>query len=345
MKTIRLLTLVLAVLLMTACGASSSGALTPEPAATFPAAPSASATAGPAVPTAVPASPAASATAPETAANTPAAVTLTPLAAGGLVNLHQVDWNSFLAATPNLDHPAVPPPTSNNFGPYVQVRTGLPQTAIQGFAMTDGILYLNFSDDGQEEAVISLFSGGTGGNFGLLVYKAGPAEPVLAAYLGGYKIGAIADGNQLLVREPIYAGWEPNCCPGGISETHYRLQGNQLVVTSRTANGIPEMRLYTVQHFYELLQQKKYDEAYAFLSPRFRAAQPFDAWKAGYQGTVSFTFQTADRPDGSVAVDLTSVDQTPAGQVTRRFRGTWTLVWSDAAKQWLLDRGLIGPVP
>ncbi len=345
MKRMRLATLVLAVLVIAGCAGSSSGAVTAGPAAAASLTPSASATATSAAPAEMPASPTAFPTTAAMVSSPPSAATLTPLTASGLVNLRHVDWNAFLAATPDLDHPAVPPPTSNNFGPYVQVKTGSPQTAIQGFAMTDGILSLNFSDDGQEEAVISLFSGGTGGNFGLLIYKAGPTEPVLAAYLGGYKVGAVADGNQLLVREPIYAGWEPNCCPSGMSETHYRLEGNRLVAKTRTANGIPEMRLYTVQRFYELLEQKKYVEAYAFLSPTFQAAKPFDAWQAGYQNTVSFTFQAADRPDGSVAINLTSVDQTASGQATRHFQGTWTLVWSDTAKQWLLDRGLISPVP
>ena len=38
-----------------------------------------------------------------------------------------------------------------------------------------------------------------------------------------------------------------------------------------------------------------------------------------------------------MGVELTAVDQTEAGRVTRRYKGTWSLVWSPMASQWLLD--------
>lgn len=256
--------------------------------------------------------------------------------------MRTVDWFKVVTTDPNLQYdPTIPPPPGLTNAPWVQLKS---DKNVSGHALIapDQILYLDISGDRQEEAIISLYSGGTAGNLGLLVYTVANNAPILADSLPGYKIGAVADGNRLKVTEPIYQGWEPNCCPSGFFESRFRLQANKLVQVSRDEMPIPEAKKMTVAKFYELLQAKNYSDAYNnFLGPNYRASHPYAQWSAGYANTVSFTFTTADLPDGRVKVDLTATDKTTTGTVTKKFTGTWRLIWYSTArfKQWMLDQG------
>ena len=40
----------------------------------------------------------------------------------------------------------------------------------------------------------------------------------------GYKIGVAIEGDQVVIHEPNYVGFEPNCCPSSISRTLNALQ-------------------------------------------------------------------------------------------------------------------------
>jgi hypothetical protein len=237
------------------------------------------------------------------------------------IDLHAVDWNAFLAQDPTLEHPEVPDLGNPNLGPYVEHQ--------QGDNTTDSV----------DEALITLFSGGTAGNIGLLIYGPGPTEPALITALDGYKLFAEAEGEQLKVTQPVYGKWDANCCPSGFNETRYRLDGNKLVATASNTRGYPEARLPTIELFYSMLNNKQYQDAYSFLSPAFQATSPFEQWRAGYADTVSIEAEATENFDGSIAVTLTSVEQTPTDNVTRRYEGTWTLIWSNDASQWLLDEG------
>jgi hypothetical protein len=257
--------------------------------------------------------------------------------------LRAVDWPRALVADPALEPDTeLPPIPGFEHRPYVTVRG---MDGVGGYAMTDGILYLDISGDEREEAVVALFSGGTAGNLGLLVYREGAAGPELAGVLPGYKVGAVADGGDLVVRAPLYAGWEANCCPSGMQETRYRLEGDELVAGAHMDQGIPEMRELTVQEFYRHLDAGALEKAYRFLSPRAQELFPYDGWAAGYASTESIEVTTTDRPERSVvAVDITATDRGPAGMTTSRFEGEWVLVWGSQARQWLLDRGTIREV-
>lgn len=270
-----------------------------------------------------------------------AAETNTPAAEAG--DLHDVDWNAYLAASPDFEHPADVPPLPVESGPYLEVEG---EDGVAGYAMTEGILYGDFSGDGRDEAVISLYSGGTAGNLGLLVYREGDDGPELVTVLPGYKIGAVADGDALVVREPHYAGWEPNCCASGMRETRYILDDEGLVVVAESDEGEPAARSMTVDKFYELLAARDFEEAYTFLSAAAQAREPYDDWVAGFDATESFTATTTDLPaTGAVGVHLEATDSGPSGPTTRTYVGQWTLVWSAERGQWLLDEGELVEAP
>jgi hypothetical protein len=264
------------------------------------------------------------------------------------LDMRDVDWFRVVTTDPKLTYDAsIAPPPGQTRAPWVRLKSN---PALEGHALvsTDQILFLDISGDGQEEAVISLFSGGTAGNLGLLVYTASGGAPVLADALAGYKIGGTADGALLMVSEPIYQGWESNCCPSGFFETRYRLETNHLVQVSRMEKPLAEARRMTVDKFYELLLARNYADAYnMFLSAAFRAGHPYDRWTAGYANTLSFTATTSDNPDGTIHVDLVSKDKTAGGTLTHHFVGTWKLTWVSTArfKQWVLDTANFVEVP
>jgi len=301
-------------------------------------APTSVATAAPINPTAAPTTSARS-TPPALPSATPLPVAK-PTSTGKGFDMRSVDWFKVVTTDPHLKYDAsIQPPSGVQVGPYVTSKTN---TNLAGHALVekDRILFMDMSGDGQEEALISLYSGGTAGNLGLLIYTAINNTPTLADSLAGYKIGGVADGNNLKVTEPIYQGWEPNCCPSGFFVTRYRLQNNKLAQVSRDEQPIPEARKLTVDKFYELLQNRNYTDAYNnFLSPNYRSGSPYNQWLAGYANTVAFTYTTNDNPDGSVSVELVSTDKTASGNVTHHFVGTWRLVWYSTArfKQWVLD--------
>lgn len=257
------------------------------------------------------------------------------------VNLRTADWSTIITQESALNHPQ-PPDSQPGMGPFVEFRT--PGT-IPGFADLQDIIYGDISGDGREEAIIPVVSGGTAGTVGYLIYFAGDREPVFATARTGYKLGARTNNGNLVVLEPIYSGWEANCCPSGISETRYRLVGSTLDRLSRDENGIPETIPLTVERFYQLINEKQLRDAYAFLSPEYQAANPFDRWAEGFASTAEVQAEAALVPGQNAAtVTITSTERTASGQSTRRFNGRWNVIWSSPARQWLLNQAQINEV-
>jgi hypothetical protein len=269
------------------------------------------------------------------------AATSTPVRNVSNVNLRAADWNAIISQEPAVNHPP-PPPYLAGAGPFIEFKT---PGAIPGFADLQDIIYGDISGDGREEALIPIVSGGTAGTVGYLIYFAGDREPVFATALTGYKLGARATNGQLVVLEPIYAGWEGNCCPSGISETRYRLIGATLDRIARDERGIPEAIPQTVERFYQLLNERQFRDAYTFLSPDFQATNPYDRWVEGFANTTEIRAEAALIPGQNAAtVNLTVTERTASGQSTRRFSGRWNVIWSSPARQWLLHQPQITEV-
>jgi hypothetical protein len=269
------------------------------------------------------------------------AATSTPVRNTSTVNLRAADWTTIISQEPAVNHPPAPDYLAGA-GPFIEFKT---PGSIPGFADLQDIIYGDISGDGREEAIIPIVSGGTAGTVGYLIYFAGDREPVFATALTGYKLGARATNGQLVVLEPIYAGWEGNCCPSGISETRYRLIGATLDRISRNESGIPEAIPQTVERFYQLLNDKQFRDAYTFLSPDFQAANPFDRWVEGYANTIEIRAEASLIPGQNAAnVNVTATERSATGQSTRRFSGRWNVIWSSPAKQWLLNQPQIAEV-
>lgn len=251
--------------------------------------------------------------------------------------IRSTNWNSVITTDPALTHEVI------GGEQYVTV-IGSP-SAVSGYPLIGQVVYGDFDNNCVEEAALPLNSGGTAGLTGYLVYRAGAPKPHLIASGDGYKlalsVSAGAPGARLVVTNAVYAGWEPNCCPSGLSHTTYRLVGDVLTVVSTTSEGFPAMQTATVEQFYTYLSSHDFASAYAMFSPAFQATHPFAAFKAGYNNTVSFTttVSAAPTPANRVLVTIQAVERKAGGgTVNHTYTGNWDLIWGGSG--WLLDRGV-----
>ncbi len=117
-------------------------------------------------------------------------------------------------------------------------QAGLQEFLVSGGSVeAEAIIYADLTDDGVEEAVLPIASGGTAGNIAMLVFGYGPGglrellrEVPPAEAIGGH-IGARLELGQLVLSWPIYGPDDANCCPtGGRRDRYYRWDGDALVL-------------------------------------------------------------------------------------------------------------------
>lgn len=263
-----------------------------------------------------------------------------PTISAAPVPLRQADWAAVLAADPRVRFDGIAP-SLPQFGPVVAVQWG--DDELSGHADVEGVLYVDLNQDGAEEAVLPIYSGGSAGTTGFLVYREAEPRPALVAAVPGTKLYFEVEDGALIVNEAGFVGFEPGCCASARVFTTYAIRDDRLEAVAERVSPNPVQDL-TVSAFYGALNNRAFDEAYAFLSPAFRAANPFERWAAGYATTESVTVEYAERgpTKDEVTVRFRAVDRTATdGRVTRRFAGTWSLIWSPDERRWLLDRASI----
>ena len=256
-------------------------------------------------------------------------------------DIKTTDWLATLRATSGFSIDTVSPSTSAK-QPYVNITYA---PALAGYAILDSVVYGDISGDGFDEAIITVYSGGTAGNTGLLVYQLDASNKVSLVgpndfYTSfGYKAYGQLDKGDLVVGNVVSAGWEPNCCQSGYVERRFRIVGGRITQQGQAVEaGYLAARSNTIEQFYRMINAKKFDAAYQFTTTAFQAREPFDKWKAGYATTKSVEAQaTPSEQPGPVKFKLTAVDSTASGDLTRTFTGVWTLVYSTTKHQWLLD--------
>ena len=315
------------VALIAGCGGNDDGAST----VTLP----------PLASTTRPASTATTAPATTAAATTRSPATTRVATTAARADIKRTDWLSMLRSTSGFSVDTTSPSTSAT-RPYVNVSYA---PALAGYAILDSVAYGDISGDGFDEAIITVYSGGTAGNTGVLVYQldasnkvslVGPNE-FYAAF--GYKAYGQVDNGDLVVGHVVSAGWEPNCCQSGFIERRFRITGGRIIQQGQAVEaGYLASRSNTIEQFYALISAKQFDAAYQFTTPGFQAREPFDKWKSGFASTKSVEAQvTSTEQAGPVKFKLTAIDATPTGDITRTYTGVWTLVYSSTKHQWLLD--------
>jgi hypothetical protein len=101
-----------------------------------------------------------------------------------------------------------------------------------GEVAQDLISYVDLTEDGIEDAVVTVSSGGEGGSIAVFVYGYGPGgvEELLRVTPDAGSITAEVTEGLLATSEPVYGEGDPLCCPSQLRITTYRWDGEALAV-------------------------------------------------------------------------------------------------------------------
>lgn len=98
-------------------------------------------------------------------------------------------------------------------------------------ASVDRVLCYDFTRDGRTDMAVTIASGGTAGDIGILVFRALPKGWAVALKHPGYKVGLFQVGGDVVTSQPIYKSNDANCCPtGGFAHDRYRWSGGRFVL-------------------------------------------------------------------------------------------------------------------
>lgn len=118
-------------------------------------------------------------------------------------------------------------------------------TEVGGEYVQENVIYADVTDDGVDDAVVPVASGGTMGNLAFIVLTpTGTDETatlltVEARSRGGMAVEVRADGT-ILVTEPVYGPDDPECCPGMLRLSTYAWNGAALALVDEQTVDNPE---------------------------------------------------------------------------------------------------------
>jgi hypothetical protein len=94
----------------------------------------------------------------------------------------------------------------------------------------DEVTCFDFTRDGHPDIAVTVSSGGTAGDIGWIVLVRKGSGWRLAHSEGGYKLGLVRKGSDLVSTQPIYRRNDPNCCPsGGFDHERWHWNGSRFV--------------------------------------------------------------------------------------------------------------------
>jgi hypothetical protein len=78
---------------------------------------------------------------------------------------------------------------------------------------------------------VTIASGGTAGDVGLVLFRRTAAGWRVALTRGGYKLGLFRAGADVIESQPVYKQNDPNCCPsGGFDHVRYHWNGTRFAI-------------------------------------------------------------------------------------------------------------------
>lgn len=155
-------------------------------------------------------------------------------------------------ATSTLESTATAAPTlpseTSTPAPDIRQQDLTQQAGLQEFLSTSGgqatadsILYADVTDDGVEEAILPIGSGGESGNIALFVYGYQPSGLTeLLRVIPEIRLQAVVDSGQLVVTEPVYGPDDPFRFPSQLKVTTYGWDGAGLAVVSQVTTSSGE---------------------------------------------------------------------------------------------------------
>lgn len=110
-----------------------------------------------------------------------------------------------------------------------------------GQATAESILYADVTDDGVEEAILPIGSGGESGNIALFVYGYQPSGLTeLLRVVPEIRLQAVVDNGQLIVTEPVFGPDDPLRFPSQLRVTTYEWDGSALAVVDQVTTSSGE---------------------------------------------------------------------------------------------------------
>lgn len=103
------------------------------------------------------------------------------------------------------------------------------------------VLYADLTGNTNEEAVVAIPSGGTGGAFKTLVFAIQKGDVVLLDIIDGYKMNpSINKDMELVIQTPHYEEGDANCCPTAFDITTYHWDGFDFLAIQRERTILEE---------------------------------------------------------------------------------------------------------
>lgn len=105
------------------------------------------------------------------------------------------------------------------------------------------VIYADLTNDGVDEAIVPISSGGTMGDVAFLVLAASGSgtktllKEVPPGGSGGLSVAVV--GGQLVMTQAVYGPQDPNCCPSALRRTTYVWNGSALAVQSSKTDVNP----------------------------------------------------------------------------------------------------------
>ena len=128
-------------------------------------------------------------------------------------------------------------------GPDIRREDLTQQPDLQQFLQDSGgevdnerIMYADLTEDGVDDAVVPVGSGGEGGDIAVFVYgyASGILSELLQVLPEDQTLAATVEAGVLSVSDPVYAEGDPLCCPSQLKVKTYAWDGSQLAVENET---------------------------------------------------------------------------------------------------------------
>jgi hypothetical protein len=105
--------------------------------------------------------------------------------------------------------------------------------ASNGEVSGERIVYADLTEDGAEEGILPVSSGGEGGDIALFVFGMadGTVEELLR--VTSDRLAFDVEEGALVVTEPVFAAGDPQCCPSQLQRTTYRWDGSAISVAEQ----------------------------------------------------------------------------------------------------------------
>ena len=97
-------------------------------------------------------------------------------------------------------------------------------------SQVDQVICFRFAG-GKVVLAATIASGGTAGDIDWAVFTREPKGYAVSLVRGGYKLGLVRVGSDLVETDPVYRTNDPNCCPtGGFNHTRWHWNGTEFTV-------------------------------------------------------------------------------------------------------------------